>query len=139
MKTNKVLLYGLAAGFLNFILGWLFYGILLYDFIKLPPELATVLQKDPMLISATLVSCLVWGLLLTLVLGHWAKVGSWQKGAIMGAIFGFLLALAMDLSMFSMYTFITIRYAVVDVIANTVIMGIMGGFLGWLLSRDAKN
>ncbi len=38
MKTNKILLAGLAGAVLNFFLGWLVYGMLLYDFITVPAE-----------------------------------------------------------------------------------------------------
>ncbi|GJM36293.1 MAG: hypothetical protein DHS20C18_52940 [Saprospiraceae bacterium] len=129
MNTNKILLSALAGGVAYFFLGWLVYGILLQGMMEMPAAIA----KEPMEMWAMAISCLVYGLLLAVIFGHWASISTLMTGAKAGAIIGALVAAYVDFSFFSMYNFITLQSVIVDIIAATALSAITGGVVGWVL------
>jgi hypothetical protein len=75
---------------------------------------------------AIIVSNFTFALLLSLIL-KWSGARGFLDGLKTGAIFGFLMALSMDLSFYSMSTmFNNVTAIAVDVVVNTVAMAIIG-------------
>lgn len=134
---NKILLSALAGGVVNFLLGWLVYGILLSDFSNSYPELApetvTAIVRDPMVMWAIALSCFVYALLLAVIYGRWANITTFVGGATAGAVIGFLIALSVDLSMYSMMKTINLTGALVDPFISAVLVAVTGGVVGWVL------
>ena len=101
MNTNKILLGAVAGGITYFLLGWLVYGTLLKDFTQsypeLKPETVTDIMRNPMVMWAMALGCLVYGLFLAIVMGRWASISTFAAGAKAGAIIGLLWAFASDL------------------------------------------
>ncbi len=127
----KLLTSTLAGGLTYFLLGFLVYGVIFMEFFT-PAE---GFVKEPMAMWAMAVSCLVWALLIAIVCQRWADARNFKDGAIVGSIIGALMALSVNLSMFSMYTFVSLNTVILDFFLAGVTSGISGGVIGWVLGR----
>ncbi|MEK7255565.1 MAG: hypothetical protein AAB316_12525, partial [Bacteroidota bacterium] len=135
MNTNKILLGAVAGGITYFLLGWLVYGTLLKDFTQsypeLKPETVTDIMRNPMVMWAMALGCLVYGLFLAIVMGRWASISTFAAGAKAGAIIGLLWAFASDLMMYSMFKTMSLNAVFIDPLIAGVLSAITGGVVGW--------
>ncbi|MEN8856722.1 MAG: hypothetical protein ABF260_01470 [Flavobacteriaceae bacterium] len=120
MNTKNFLISGLAAFVVNFLLGWLFYGILFQD---LYPN-----QGEENMIFIAL-GCLFFGFVIAYVFTVVASIKSASEGFKVGAIFGLLNSLVMN---FFMYATLEPNYQniAIDVAISIVMVGIMGALVG---------
>lgn len=116
MKTKNFLVSGIVGGVINFLLGWVFYGILFKD---IYPE------GENMNLVFTFFGCLTYGLFIAYVFIKWAGIAIPLTGIKAGAIIGFFTSLSMNLYL---YTYKPANYQnmVLDVIITIVISAIMG-------------
>ncbi|WP_167611064.1 hypothetical protein [Maribellus sediminis] len=123
MKLLRGTIFGACA---FFILGWLFWGILLMDFSANNYNTDVYLPDNEMIWWALILSNLVFALLQTLFL-KWGQAKTWTDGVKIGALFGVLYALTTDLGIYSMTNILLNVWAiVVDALAYAVITGITG-------------
>ncbi|MES2418990.1 MAG: hypothetical protein V4541_12445 [Bacteroidota bacterium] len=125
MNTNKILVAGIAGGLTFFLLGWLFYGMLLMDFMTANSSGIAGLHKDPMVMWALIVGNLSWGFLFAVILGCWSGDLTLGKAAARGAIIGLLTAINVDMVMFATTNVTTLTCVAVDV-ATVTVMGAIG-------------
>jgi len=137
MNTNKILLAGLIGGAASFLLGWLVWGVVLADFMKSNSGSATGVMKaeSEMVWWALIVGNLAGGLLLALIFGRWGSISTFLTGAKAGAVIGLLIAISVDMTMLATSNIMTLNGALVDILANAVVAGIVGGVVGWFLGR----
>lgn len=83
MRVKNLILCGLAGGITNFLLGWLFYGILFVDYFA----------SDPMNLGQVFGGCLTFGFLLAYVFVYLADIQTLSGGMSAGATFGFILGI----------------------------------------------
>ena len=84
---------------------------------------------------AMIVSNLLWGLSIALLL-DWAGVRDFMGGMTKAGMYGFILMLSWDLSLYSMSTWYKDMTGVcIDVIAGTVMITIIGGVVGMMLGK----
>jgi len=116
MKTTNFLASGVVGGIVNFLLGWIFYGMLF-------PDLYPTEGEDNMLFIA--LGCLSYAFFMAYIFTGVANIVSAKQGFKVGAIFGFFYGLTMNLFMYSSmepnYQNITI-----DVVISLVIGAITG-------------
>lgn len=134
MNTNKILVAGLVGGVFAFFFGWLVFGMLFPDLMKIPLEGFMKAEAD-MVMWAMVVSNLVWGLLMAYIFVQWANITTWLGGAKAGATLGLLISAAYDFSFFAMTNMFTLNSMLIDIIVNTLFVGIMGAVVGWWLGR----
>ena len=139
MNTNKILLAGLIGGAVAFLLGFLFYGLLLTNFFTANAGTATgVMRADAdMQWIPMIVGHLAWGLLFALVFGRWASISTFATGAKAGAVLGLLVALTYDMISLGSTNVSTLDAALVDIVVMTGISAIVGGVVGWFLGRGS--
>lgn len=120
MNTKSFVASGLVAFILNFLLGWLFYGIIF-------PDLMPSQGEENMLFVA--LGCLFSGLLMSYIFTCVTSITSFNDGFKIGAVFGLLNALSMN---FFMYSSMEPNYQNIGIdVAITLIMGgIVGGVIG---------
>ena len=92
MKMKNFLVAGIVGGFVDFLLGWVFYGMLFSD---LYPE------GENMNLGFIALGCLTYGLFMAYIFTKWAGIKHASTGAKAGAVIGFFYALSMNFYMYS--------------------------------------
>lgn len=133
--NTKVLLAALAGGVTSFLLGWVFYGILLGDFFAANIGTATGVMKDEASMGwvPLIVGNLATGLLFALIYSRWAGITTFKTGAIGGAWVGFLVALSYDMVSLGTANIMNSTAAMVDPLVAAVMSAIIGGVVGLAL------
>ncbi|HQQ92938.1 MAG TPA: hypothetical protein PLQ93_00170 [Bacteroidia bacterium] len=135
MNTKKILLGTLLGGSGFFFLGWLLFGIVLAPLMQGNSNASINRPMDQMLFGPLILSNLIWGLLLTLIL-IWRQSTGFASGLLTGALMGFLVSLATDLSFYSMTTFFSGPMGIaLDVSGNTILFSLVGALIS-LLFKD---
>jgi len=138
---KKFILATLAGSVVQFLLGWLIYGLLLANFMNSHTTHYEGLMKDMntgSFIILIFLSELVMAFLITFIFQRWAKFEGFFKGLTAGMLLGFLLALSYDLYFLASMNMFSVSTTVVDVIANTVVVGIAGAVIAWVLGFKSK-
>jgi uncharacterized membrane protein len=135
--NTKVLLAGLAGGIVAFLLGWVIFGMLLMGYYE-----ANMIHYDGLMkgegemhLGLMFLSNLMLSLMLAYVFSRMG-VNDLKGGLIAGAIIGFLVYLSVDLGFMAMMNmFANNTMVVVDVLANTVWVALIGAVVGLMLGR----
>lgn len=140
MDSKKFLFGGLIGGIANFFLGWLVWGILLMSFMqKHSTQIPGVFRtEENMVWWAMVLGNFAFGFLATYVLMK-AGIKTYSGGLITGGILGFLTSLAVDLMMYSQFNIYGRLAMGMDIVASTIVTGIIGAILGWFLGRGGKT
>jgi hypothetical protein len=133
----KILRGTIFGGIIYFLVGWLVYGMLLMGYYSESMNTCMNRPDGEMIMWAMVVSNLLFALLLTLIL-NWANAKTAFDGLRIGAIFGVLYSLALNLSFLSMSTmFKSYTIIAVDAIVTSLFFGIVG--LGIVLLWGRKS
>ena len=139
MSTNKILTAGVIGGISFFLLGWVFYGMLLMNIMQNNSSNMANLQREPMLMWALALGNLAWGFLFAIVFGKWAGINTAVAGAKAAAIIGFLAMSFMDLICYGTMNFMTINCMLIDIATGTVIAAIGGSIIAAVLGSGSKT
>jgi hypothetical protein len=132
----KILRGTVFGGIVYFLLGWLVYGILFMDFFSANMNQCANKPDGDMAWWAMIVSNLAAALLLTLIL-NWSRAKGIVDGLKTGAIFGFLFALSIDLSFWSMTTmYSNFGSLVVDLVVSTFVLAVVGMIIVLLWGKE---
>jgi hypothetical protein len=69
----------------------------------------------------------------------WANITTFGSGINAGATIGFLISLGFDMITYDTTNIMDLTGAIVDVFIYTVMCGIVGGIIGWILGRGIKD
>ena len=133
MSSNRFVLAALAGGVVNFVVGFVLYGVLLASFFAANVGSAVGAMKDPPDLVHLGLGQLVLGLFLAVVIDKWARVGGLAAGMKIGAISGLLIALGYDLTLFGMSNMSNITATLVDPLVMMVQMACAGATIGAVL------
>lgn len=123
MKTKNFLVSGIAGGIADFLLGWLFYGMIFKDSFPQPEE-----STNSMVMI--FLGCLTFGLFIAYIFTKWANISTAATGAKAGAIISLFIALAMNFFNMAMDSTATIQTAALDVAIGIVMGAIIGAIIG---------
>lgn len=129
MNFTKFLLGTLVGGIVYFLLGWLVYGILFTEIY--PPS-----ENERILF--VFLGCLSFGALLSYVFNKWAGISNWITGARAGAVLGFLIALYMNLFMYSGMAEVNYQNLILDIVLSSVTGAITGAAIA-IVSGKTKE
>jgi hypothetical protein len=133
---TKILRGTLFGGIAFFFLGWLVYGILLADFSLSNYNQCMNRSMTDMVWWALIISNLVSALLITLIL-KWSGATSFIDGLRMGALFGLLFSISIDLSFYSMTTYFNNFSGIVaDIVASTFMSSVTGAVIVMLWGKE---
>lgn len=126
MNTKNLLLGTLLGGITNFILGWVFYGMLLSDVFP---------EGENMNMIFIFLGCLSFGLILTYIFMKWANISTWQTGSGAGAVLGTLLSLWSNFFMWSDQAEVNYGVMFLDIGVGAIMGAVTGAVIGFVLSK----
>ncbi|MFZ4401940.1 MAG: hypothetical protein ACOYO1_18065 [Bacteroidales bacterium] len=133
METKKILFGGITGGIAYFFLGWLIYGILLNNFTMTNYNQAAARPMEEMIWWSMILANFAAGFLLSVIF-NWSNTNGLLSGAKIGGIIGFILAISMDFSIYSMSTtFLNLTAVFVDIIAYGLMTAIAGALVAWVM------
>ncbi|WP_424963309.1 DUF1761 domain-containing protein [Ekhidna sp.] len=137
MTAKNRVLATLVGFVVLFLLGWLFYGILLMDFYETNSGSASNVMRaeEDMIWWALILGNLLQAYFLVYIFSKWEGIDTFGNGFKGGAIIGLILGLAMNLTMYGTSNMMNLTSALVDPIVSMVMMGITGGVIGVMLGR----
>lgn len=135
----KVIYAILGATATGFFLGWIIFGFILASFYKTQMTFYEGLEKDPPEMWAILLMNLSFATLLVYIYHAWAAIKTFMKGLTAGLIVFFLVTLGFDISMYGFMNLMTFQGTIVDIIANTILGGLVGGVAGLILGLGEKK
>ena len=128
MKTKNFLISGIAGGITDFLLGWLFYGMLFADFFPQPEE-------SPSMLGLIFLGCMTFGLFLAYVYTKWAQIITASTGAKAGIVVGFFMGLYFNFFNMAMNSETTTQMFILDVAISIVMTAIIGAVIGAINGR----
>jgi hypothetical protein len=122
MNVKNFLVSGIVAGIVNFLLGWVFYGILFKDIYP---------QNENMNMLFIFLGCMTSGLFIAYIFTKWAGITNPITGIKAGAVIGLFTSLSMN---FFMYSSMSVNYQnlALDVIITIVISAFMGAAIAFV-------
>lgn len=125
MKTKTFIIAGICGGVINWLLGWLSYGIILAEYFPQPnegtrPEIYLFL------------GCLSMGFFLSYFYNRWAQISTISTGASAGAFFGLFLALSHGFFKMAMNESMTTELFTLDIAISIGITAVTGAVVGYL-------
>ncbi|HNB80954.1 MAG TPA: DUF1761 domain-containing protein [Chitinophagaceae bacterium] len=141
MNTTKILIGALIGAIVNFLAGWLVYGILLKDAMDkaMTVEAKAVSKPEPNLVGM-FVAGFIFCLLFSYIFEQWAKIRSLMGGLVAGGLMGLCISLAFDIQFMSMLNMFTgTGGMIMDVCAGTVMSALTGAGIGWYLGLNRKE
>lgn len=123
MKTKNFLVAGIAGAVVNFLLGWVFYGMLFKDSFPQPEE-----SSQTMLMI--FLGCLALGLFMAYIFTNWAQISTAATGAKAGAIISLFIALYFDFFQLAMNSDATYQMMGLDIVIMIVMGAITGAVIG---------
>lgn len=128
MNVKNFVISGIAGGFIEFILGWLFYGILFKDSF---PSNGT---ENMLLIF---LGCMTFGFLLSYIFIKWAHISNWKTGLTAGAIIGLFIALYFSFFANSMKTMdeLNIQLMALDTAITVVMSALVGSAIAFVSGK----
>ena len=138
--NNKVLMGGLAAGVVFFLLGWLLYGMLLMDTMAnyAGPAYEAASRGADVDMLWLIIGNLAMGLFLAMVCG-WAGSTSAGSGAGTGFWFGLLLGIGMDGMLLGTTNLMTVTGMVIDVLVFTLMCVVAGAVAGMVMGMSGRT
>ena len=86
MKTKTFIIAGLVGGVVDWLMGWLFYGILFVDTFPQPVE------SSHTMLFITL-GCLTFGFFMSYIYNKWAQITTLMTGAKAGITIGLFMGI----------------------------------------------
>jgi hypothetical protein len=132
---GRIVLATLAGAVVMFVVGFLIYGVAMVSFFAANVGAATNALKDPPEVIYIALATLITALLYTMVISRWENATSLAGGAKVGALLGFMIALAMDLTLYGTTNVQNMTATLVDPICSLPV-GLAGGaVIGMVLGR----
>ena len=128
MNAKNFLVSGVVGGIVNFLLGWLFYGILFESQFPVTGE---------MNMTMIALGSLVGGLLVAYIFAKWAQISNWKTGLQAGAVIGLFLALYYDFYYNAMKATADIDWQTMglDIVITIVMTALTGAVIAFVLDK----
>lgn len=116
MNVKNFIIGGIVGGIVDFLLGWVFYGML---FTNIYP------QNPNTKLEFIFLGCMTFGFFISLIFTKWAGITSLVTGLKAGAVIGLFYGLSMN---FFMYSSQAVDYKLLGL--DTVVNILMGAGVG---------
>lgn len=133
MNIKKFALGTLAGAVVNFLLGWLIYGMLTVKFFAANIGSAgNIMKAEPDLVFVFLGNLFTAALFAYIYL-KWANIKTFAAGASAGAILGLLIGGGIDLLMYGTSNVYNLTATLADIVLYVVMGAVSGGVIGMVL------
>ncbi len=137
--NTKPILAALASAVTGFFLGWLIFGFALAGFYEANMTHYDGLMKDPPEMWGFVVGNLSIGALFTYIFHSLSGIKSFGKGFLAAMIITFLVTLSYDSYFYGGMNLYSGQVLVVDIFANALLGGMMGGVAALVLGIGKKD
>lgn len=128
MSTKNFLVSGIVGGIVNFLLGWLFYGILFASVFPQPEQSSSTMLY-------IFLGCATFGLFIAYIYAKWAQISTLSTGASAGAIIGLFTGLFFNFFNMAMNSEADLQLAALDVGISIVMTAITGAVIAAILGK----
>lgn len=127
MNYKKLIAGGLAGGFLNFLGGWLFYGLLF----------AEAFDSDSKEMNMLLITlgCFSFGFFVSYVFLKWAHISTIIGGLNGGLMLGFFTGIWSNFFMWANESEVSYNLFALDVAVSVMLGGLTGLGAAWAIGR----
>jgi hypothetical protein len=123
MKTKTFVVAGLVGGVVDWLLGWLFYGILFSDTFPQPQE-----GTNAMLFIT--LGCIAFGFFISYIYNRWAQITTMVTGAKAGAVIGLFMGLIAIFFEMAKHTEIDYQRFGLELIISIIMATAVGAVVG---------
>lgn len=131
---TKFLSASVGAGVTLFILGFIFYAVLLMDFMAAQSMSADLWKESPDFVFLILGELLA-GTAVTYVVGVLGGARDFMSGLKPGLVLGLLLGLGISFSYYATSNMLTLTGWMTDSVVTTIRVGIAGGVAGLVMGK----
>ena len=127
----------LAGTVTLFFGGWIIFGMILMDFMASNAGSATgVMRSETEMVWWSLIlGSVMQAYFIVYVFHKMNNITSFGDGLKTAAIFGLLISMAFDFTMYGTSNIMSLTGVVVDILANTVLWGLAGGVIGMVVGK----
>lgn len=135
MISTRAFIAGIAGGILALILGMLIYGFALKGFMT--EQMIPGMQKESseMILWAMILGHVFLGFLFVYIFDILTEVRGFVEGLKRGATIGFLMAGVFHLIDYGSLNKMSLKAHLIDMLAITVVCGIVGGIVARILGK----
>ncbi len=137
MDIKRLMIGTVVGGITLNILGYITWDVLFTEFFAANAGSATGVVKDPQVVWALALGSLSYAALLTLAIETRAGSATIVEGLKIGAIVGFLMWFAVDLTLYGVWNVSNLTAAIVDSLLELVRAGISGAIIAGVLGKIA--
>ncbi len=117
MKTGNFIAGGIAGGITDFLLGWIFYGIIFQEYFATgEPNLGMIIG-----------GCMSFGFLISYIFVRWASVTTFSGGVLAGTALGLIMGIMNNFFMAADDAVVNWTKFLLDVGVSIVIGALVGG------------
>jgi len=139
MDTKKLTLSTLAATVVLFLLGFLWYGMLMADFYASNGGGATDVGKDPLDMWALILGILIISCAMAYLFPKWSRgANNAKQGFIFGALIGLITGFGTAFITYGTSNFMNMTGTIVDGIFNIVQKGLAGIVIALVYGRGKE-
>ncbi len=132
MNTKTFLIAGILGGIVDWLLGWLLYGILLIDYFPQP-------EQSTKTMVCIFLGCLTFGLFISYIYNKWAHISTALTGATAGIVIGLFMALNASFFNVALVKGVTYGMFALDVTVSVVLASIVGAVVGAISGKLNKS
>ena len=133
--NNKFLVGGLIGSVASFVLGYLIYGMILHSMMAGETMAGVDKGMEEFNWAFLILGNVAFGFLYAYVLTK-SNTGGFSAGAMMGAVLGFLFALAFDSIMYATTNIISMKGMCLDIVGSIVMGALVAGIIGAYLGKS---
>lgn len=121
MNVKNFLIAGIIGGIVDWLLGWLFYGVLFLDYFK---------DEQPTNMLFITLGCLTFGLFVSYIFTRWPHISTLATGLKGGATLGVFMGLQSNFFKYAMKAAPNYQMIGLDLVIMIVMGALVGGTVG---------
>ena len=125
MNAKNFIVGGIVGGIVDFLLGWLFWGIVFADFFPATDE-------SQMNMIFIFLGCVTFGFFISYIFSKWAHIRTASTGAVAGSVISLFLSLFHNFFYYGNNLTPDYKVIIMDVALTVVCGAIVGSLIGFV-------